>query len=71
MVTTESRICDEIASIVRIFMSPIAFVISRPMKMFRVMGILSTSTESWKIVSMPRLSVTLRDRFVTRSPFHR
>ena len=39
MVTTESRICDEIASIFFTFINPSRFVISRPMKMLRVIVI--------------------------------
>lgn len=71
MVTTLSRICAAISSIFLSFNIPRGVVISRPMKMLRVMVMEGTSAESWKIVSTPRFSVSWRLGEFSFSPRHR
>ena len=68
MLTTLSRMSVVRASISFIFMKPAPLVISRPMKMLRVMLIEGTRAESWKIVSTPSRSVSGRVTFSSGSP---
>jgi hypothetical protein len=60
MVTTVSRISVAIASISFVLMKPRRSVISRLMKMLRLIDIVGTRAESWWIVPTPSSSVTER-----------
>ncbi|MCJ1682768.1 hypothetical protein MT350_06290 [Rathayibacter sp. VKM Ac-2928] len=60
MVTTVSRISVAIASISFVLVKPRRLVISRPLKMLRLIDIVGTRAASWRIVSTPSSSVTER-----------
>nr|WP_243615544.1 hypothetical protein [Rathayibacter sp. VKM Ac-2928] len=55
-----SRISVAIASISFVLVKPRRLVISRPLKMLRLIDIVGTRAASWRIVSTPSSSVTER-----------